>query len=223
MGGVTLSEVVCGSRLVVLLCCCGGPIMQEYRAEMVGKDRPDFVYFAMDHGVHDISINIFLALLITALERATERGGEWDEFFRRCVCQVLEWVFVYGTDDDDNADTFWTFLEDMDCIEMRGENDERFRIKGCINNYGLEMDPGLTEDGNPKPDDKQIVLQELQSVTLLLWDGGERVVDHKTDKAQLAEWIKGTVLSEDSERARVQSPISVDALLLQLKCLLRVK
>ena len=67
VGGVTLSEVVCGSSLVLLLCCCGDPIMQEYRAEMGQKDRPDFVYFAMDHTVHDISINIFLALLITAL------------------------------------------------------------------------------------------------------------------------------------------------------------
>ena len=223
VGGVTLSEVVWGSRLVVLLCCCGGPIMQEYRAEMVGKGRPDFVYFAMDHSVHDISINIFLALLITALERATERGCDWDEFFRRCVCQVLRWVFVYGTGDDDNADTFWTFLEDMDCIEMRGENRERFRIKGCINNYGLEMNPGLTEDGKKKPDDKQIVLQELQSVTLLLWDGGERVVDHTTDKAQLDEWIRGTPFRQASHGGRVQSPISVDALLLQLKCLLCVK
>ena len=133
----------------------------------------------------------------------------------------MQWVFVYGTEAD--ADTFWTFLEDMECIEMRGANGERFRIKGCINNYSLEMDPELNDDGSKKPNNKQIVLQELQSVTLLLWDGGERVVNHETDGAQLADWIRGTPFRQASHGAQAQSPISVHALLLQLKCLLSDK
>jgi hypothetical protein len=71
----------------------------------------------------------------------------------------------------------WEYLEVMRYVEMRGENGKVFRIKGCIHNFSAEAD------------DKQTVLRELQSLTLLLWDGGERVVDHKTDGAQLAEWI----------------------------------
>lgn len=207
--GITLSEVVCGSRLVLLLCCIGGPIMQEYRKEMGEKERPDFVYFAMDENVHDISINIFLALLIDALERAEEIGGTWDEFIRRCVCQVLVWVKGCG-----NSEEMWDFLEVMDCVEMRGENRKVFRIKGCIHKFSAEAD------------DKQTVLRELQSLTLLLWDGGEggarveRIVNHETDKDELAAWIGGKPFRRASLGASAESPITVDGLLLQLKGLL---
>ena len=200
--------------------------MQEYRKEIGEADRPDFVYFAMDHIVHDISINIFLALLITALEDATERGGGCDEFFRRCVCKVLAWVQVYGGETDGgetDGEALWEFLEDKGCVEMRGETGP-FRIKGCINNYGLEMDPGLNDDGSKKHNDKEIVLRELQSVTLLLWDGeggGDAVVNHKTDADRLDEWIYGKEFKNVSHRVPAESPISVDALMLRLKGLLR--
>ena len=127
--GITLADVVCGSRLVLLLCCIGGPIMQEYRKEMGEKERPDFVYFAMNENVHDISINIFLALLIDALERNKVRGGDWDEFIRRCVCQVLVWVKRCG-DSEDSEKKLWTFLEVMRCVEMRGA--KMFRIQGGL-------------------------------------------------------------------------------------------
>lgn len=207
--GITLSEVVCGSRLVLLLCCIGGPIMQEYRKEMGEKERPDFVYFAMDENVHDISINIFLALLIDALERAKVRGGDWDEFIRRCVCQVLVWVKRCG-----DSEVMWDFLEVMRYVEMRGENGKVFRIKGCIHNFSAEAD------------DKQTVLRELQSLTLLLWDGGEggarveRIVNHKTDMDELVALMGGKPFRQASQGASAESPITVDALLLQLKGLL---
>jgi hypothetical protein len=209
--GITLSEVVCGSRLVLLTCCIGGPIMREYRKEMGEKERPDFVYFAMDENVHDISINIFLALLIDALERAKERGGTWTEFIRRCVCQVLVWVKGCG----DSEDRLWDFLELMDYVDMRGENGKMFRIKGCIHNFSVEAD------------DKQTVLRELQSLTLLLWDGGEggarveRIVNHETDKDELAALTGGKPFRRGSQGASAESPITVDGLLLQLKGLLR--
>lgn len=212
--GITLSEVVCGSRLVLLLCCIGGPIMREYRKEMGEKERPDFVYFAMDENVHDISINIFLALLIDALERAKVRGGDWDEFIRRCVCQVLAAVKRCG----DSEENLWKYLEVMRCVEMRGA--KMFRIKGCIHNFKAEAD------------DKQTVLRELQSLTLLLWDGGEgvaraeragraeRIVNYKTDMDELVALVEGKPFRRGSQGASAESPITVDALLLQLKGLL---
>ena len=213
--GITLSEVVCGSRLVLLLCCIGGPIMQEYRKEMGEKERPDFVYFAMDENVHDISINIFLALLIDALERAKVRGGDWDEFIRRCVCQVLVWVQRFG-----DSKKMWDFFGLMRYVEMRGANGNMFRIKGCIHNFKAEAD------------DKQTVLRELQSLTLLLWDGGEggaraeragrveRIVNYKTDMDELVALMGGKPFRQASQGASAESPITVDALLLQLKGLL---
>ena len=111
---------------------------------------------------------------------------------------------------------FWDYLEVQRCVEMRGANGKMFRIKGCINNYGLEM--------NEKPNDKQIVLRELQSVTLLLRDGRERVervVNHKTDKDELSAWIRGTPFRQASHGASAEALVSVHALLLQLKGLLR--
>jgi hypothetical protein len=208
-GGITLSDVVCGSRLVLLLCCCGLPIYQEYCAEMGQKVGPDFVYLEMDHAVHDISINIFLAMLITALEAARDRDGPCDEVFKRCICQVLLWVQENGGDEVN----FWEYLITLHCVEMRG-NGTLFRIKGCINNYGLEMEDKLN--------DKQIVLRELQSVTMLLWeaDGRQRVVNYRTDGDVLEEWIDGKPFRQASHGAREESPDSVQGLLLQLKGLL---
>ena len=204
---ITLSEVVCRSKLVLLLCCCGGPIMQEYRAEMGEIYRPDFVYFAMDHIVHDTSINIFLALLIAAMDTATDSSGAWPVFFKRCVCQVLQWIQFNGT--KANADTFWTFLKKNGYIEMRAETALVFRIKGCINNFGMQ------------PDDKKTMLQELQSVTLLMWDGTDREINHETDQDHLDASIRATPFTQESPGARAQSPISLDALLLQLRGLMR--
>jgi hypothetical protein len=173
------------------------------------KKGPDFVYLEMDHAVHDISINIFLGLLITALETAMNRDGPCDEVFKRCVCQVLHWVQDNGGDELE----FWEYLVTLRCIEMRG-NGTVFRIKGCINNYGLEMEE--------KPNDKQTVLRELQSVTMLLWesDGRQRVVNYKTDGDLLENWILGTPFPQASHGAREESPDSVQGLLLQLKGLL---
>ena len=195
--------------------------MQEYRAEMGEADTPDFVYFAMDHIVYDISINIFLALLIAVLGGTPTGRDASDEFFMRCVCQVLMWVQVYGAGSD--ADAFWKFLQDEDCVEMIGTSGQTFRIKGCINNYGLEMNPGLNDDGSQKPNDKQIVLRELQAVTLRLWDGGgggQRVIHHNTDGKLLDDWIDGTPFRPSTHGPRAESQVSVDALLLQLRGLL---
>lgn len=209
---ITLTEVVRGSRLVLLLCCCGVGVMREYRQERGGEARPDFVYFAMDD-IHDISINIFLALLIDALEGATVRVGAWDEFIRRCVCQVLEWVKWC----DGDAEIMWGGLIEQRCVEMGRTT---FRIKGSINNFNVETD------------DKQTVLRELQSLTLLLWDGGEggaraergerieRVVNHETAKEELVAWMEGKPFRRASLGERAESPIRIDALLLQLKGLL---
>ena len=187
--------------------------MQEYCAEMGVRPRPDFVYFKMDDTVYDISINIFLALLIAAMEEAKVRWGDWDDHFKSCVCQVLRWIQTNG----ENADVFWDFLEYEDIIEMRGGG-ARFRIKGCINNYGLEMKEEFDEHGTKKLNDKEIVLRDLQSVTLLLWDGRERAVNHKTDGGELDAWIGGMPFESGTQ---VQSTISVQDLLLQLKGLLR--
>jgi hypothetical protein len=173
------------------------------------KDRPDFVYLEMDHVVHDISINIFLAMLVTAMEAAIDRDGPCDDVFKRCVCQVLQWVQVGGGDERN----FWDYLVILRCVEMRG-NGTVFRIKGCINNYGLEMDG--------EPNDKKIVLRELQSVTMLLWewDGRQRVVNHKTDGDLLDAWIEGKPFRQASHGAREESPDLVHGLLLPLKGLL---
>jgi hypothetical protein len=173
------------------------------------KVGPDFVYLDMDHAVHDISINIFLAMLITALEAARDRDGPCDEVFKRCICQVLLWVQENGGDEVN----FWEYLVTLHCVEMRG-NGTLFRIKGCINNYGLEMEDKLN--------DKQIVLRELQSVTMLLWeaDGRQRVVNYRTDGGVLEEWIDGKPFRQASQGAREESPDSVHGLLLQLKGLL---
>ena len=157
--GVTLSEVVRASKLVLLLSCCAKPIVQQYASEAVNKS--DFVVFSMDSVIQDISHNIFLALLMNAMEGCPDdmRYGPWDEFVKRNVCQVLLWI----KGNSGSVEAFWTFLQDADIITT-GQNraveiEDEFRVKGCINTYKAYV---VSVDG-VQVNEKQIFLNDLLS------------------------------------------------------------
>jgi hypothetical protein len=161
--GVTLSDVVYKSWLVFILSCHTGPILEEYSAENDGKPKPDFVGFMRSVPAHDISVNIFIALLITALEVRVPpvKVMYWDETVRTLVCQVMLWVKEHGTDEH----TFWNWLR-TNGITLPGHDprDENgFRIKGCIFTYSAVFDAKLQKY------DKLILLEELKSLTLMIW------------------------------------------------------
>jgi hypothetical protein len=193
-GGVTLSEVVCKSDLVFMLSCNTGPIMEEYSSEDDGRRKPDFVVFLRSVPSHDISFNTFLALLINALELRVDDGRKlsWAELARTLVCQVMLWVKEHGAD----ADTFWNWLRTNGII-LPGRNpaDENgFRIKGCIQTYTLTFDATLEKH------DKVILLEELKSLTLMIWHNGQQAeargydkIDHRRITAHLVGWRDGTL------------------------------
>jgi hypothetical protein len=68
--GVTLSEVVHGSKLVMMLCCAAESIAEEYASDnSLSTRKPDLLIFKKKTGcIHDTSINVFLALLMTCIE-----------------------------------------------------------------------------------------------------------------------------------------------------------
>jgi hypothetical protein len=109
--GVTLSQVVEHSKLVVLLSCCGASIMNEYTRQ--AGNKPDFDVFWREHIRHDVSLSIFLALLITSIKgcSSVDKEGDRDEVIRRNVCQVMLWVKEYGV----NTYKFWSFLQTTGC------------------------------------------------------------------------------------------------------------
>jgi hypothetical protein len=78
--GVTLSEVVRYSKLVILLACCSEHIIEEYDS-VGGLSKPDFVVFWRPYITYDKSFYIFLALLITSIERRDVgfTNGLWHE------------------------------------------------------------------------------------------------------------------------------------------------
>jgi hypothetical protein len=210
--GVTLSSVVGQSRLVVLLCCCGRNIIEEYSSEMRDGNKPDLVVFNMDSDIHDITANIFLVLLISTLEPKKVPPSPWHEFFKRGVCHVLVWIKHYGS----SADEFWKFLETNHYIRMRGSRTPSYRIKGNINNYTLEND------------EKHLVWLEFQSLTLLHWRPavGDTLGSYDWDdaRARTAQELSAFVFTAPFRKASAPaagSASQLDAMLLELKGLLR--
>jgi hypothetical protein len=212
--GVTLSSVVGKSRLVVLLCCCGRNIVEEYSSEMRSGKKPDLVVFNMDSDIHDITANIFLVLLLSTLQSRTVPASHWHEYFKRGVCHVLVWIKHYGS----SATEFWDFLVKSRYIRMRRTKTPSYRIKGNINNYTLQND------------EKNLVWLEFQSLTLLHWRPavGDTLGSYDWDDAQArtAEELSALVFTAPFRQASAPAVVSgnasqLDAMLLELKGLLR--
>ena len=187
--GVLLHDVVKHSKLVLLLACCGTPIMDEYKSEGEGQ-KPDFVVFSRPSQTTDIAMNIFLAMLMTAMEQCPRDmkfdRGSWDEVVRRNVCQVLLWVKEHGHD----GSTFWRYLQTERIITpgQQRNNPDAFRIKGFFNSQALELDEKTGKD------DTLLFLEELQTLTLMIWIGGSAVydnIDYTRSKQDLESWING--------------------------------
>ena len=226
-GGVLLNDVVKNSKLVLLLACCGKPIMEEYGSQGVHA-KPDFVVFSRPLGTCDISMNIFLAMLMTALEQCPRdlKEGDWDDVVRRNVCQVLLWIKQHGVKKDGEESevegiNFWRFLQRQEII-MRGQqpnNCDYFRIKGLFNSQAL------TYDHEAKKDDKCVFLEELRSLTLMIWVGGGVGYDHinyTRSEHQLRAWMENKLPFTGYEHidvgpGSVLHPLTVDAMLLQLR------
>jgi hypothetical protein len=175
-GGVTLSDVVHRCDLVFLFSCCTGPILEEYGAEVDGRQKPDLVAFSRSVPIHDISVNIFIALLVSAMEQRQPTGRRlyYDDIVRMLVCQVMLWVQEHGqsgnaAEHGKHEDVFWKWLSETGLIlpGQNGGTEDEFRIKGGLHTYALVHDKDLEKH------DKAIVLEELQSLTLMLWNDGD--------------------------------------------------
>jgi hypothetical protein len=213
--GVTLSQVVGGADLVVLLSCDTGRFMDEYSAENADEKKPDFIAFLRWGPTCDTSFFIFLALMYTTLEKRVAPTGVtkagktifWDDTVRMTVCQVILWVRDEGRD----ADAFWDFLCANKIVEMivRDDKKERYRIRGCLQTYGLGL------DAETKQPDKVIVLEELRSLTLMIWHNGDGGpghydnIDHRRQAADLEGWRDGKLDLRDYqlEQSAPASPV----------------
>ncbi len=207
---VTLSDVVHDSGLVFLLCCHGADIVEEYMQEKDGRSKPALVVFYQEDAIHDISINVFLALLMTSLDTNREHIEPWDAFIRRHIGQIFLWVNTHGRAAwrQSAANRFWEFLLQQKCVEkVPSDKDSMYRIKGCINAYSLA-------DG-----DMELLLSELQSVHLLLWESGAYASKHAgSDVHDILALMRAPPAPASGV---VRQGADVDALLLQLQGLLR--
>ena len=218
-GGVTLSEVVCNSDLVCLLCCGCEPLMQEYSSHNDGRKKPDFVVFLRPEETNDISFNTFLALLMTALEQIDYKDMYWDEVVRLAVCQVILWVQEHGT----SVEKFWDFLRSNGII-LPGQDaadQNQIRIKGCMNTFAL------TYDTDVKKHDRHILLDEMQSLTLMIWHDGSVVqlgydkIDVHRPRASLEGWISTKLDLRTYDRTKHASQTAPEKTDLNLATLLR--
>lgn len=168
-GSISLSDVVQESHLVMLLCCHGNDVMQEYASEHHAQTNPDFVMFEKEV-VQNISMNIFVAMFITSVDRSTVRAGGWLAFLHKNVSRVILWVKANGT----TPRKFWNFLRNIIGCVVDCEDSRNFQIKGGGNVYVYEDDT------------RESVLEDLQALTLVV--GGVRVKCTHTEDA-----LKGMV------------------------------
>ena len=88
--------------------------MTEYASEASEASaaaRPDFVVFLKEGIVFDTSVNIFIVLLMQAIEwytskEETVKTTSWHELIRRSVCQVILWVKEESAESNGGAEAF---------------------------------------------------------------------------------------------------------------------
>jgi hypothetical protein len=125
--GVTLSEVVDGSKLVMMLCCHGETIAREYEGfgDNSSTRKPDLLIFKTSGEINNTSLHVFLALLMTSVEtNDSYHTDSHDATIKRHIYHVFLWIQTQGTD----AERFWTFLRTQGCVNSITNN--RFHIKG---------------------------------------------------------------------------------------------
>lgn len=150
-GGVHLSQVVHGSKLVMMLCCHGEIIARDYEFQDIpSTGKPDLLIFKTSGEINDTSMYVFLALLMTSVEKNnSNHTGSYDASIKRHIYQVFLWIQTRGTD----AEQFWTFLMTQGCVfstESTG-----FEIKGNTS-YTWQLRAGC----------KQVLLDELRTLSL---------------------------------------------------------
>jgi hypothetical protein len=222
--GVTLSEVVGQSRLVILLACCNVPIIQEFSAEEGTK--PDFVVLA-EYITHDTSNNVLTGLLCLSLEKSADqlKQATWHDAVRLNVCQVLLWILNH-----ENAEDFWTFLQTNDVIRKGHvpDSNTHYRIRGHAHSYKAT--------GN----DKETVWREMNTLTLKIWHDGvdavsrgyyvdinkeagivdlHKLIDGEVEFADYNNFARTATLPYASVERPTPSGGSLDALMLQLQAL----
>ena len=180
-GGVHLSEVVDGSKLVMMLCCYGDIIAREYEyADSLSTRKPDLVIFKKSSSIYNTSIYVFLALLMTCVEIFYENHtASYDANIKRYIYHVFLWIQTQGT----SAEAFWTFLMTHGCVYSMGST--RFQIKGTTYIWQLR---GTC---------KQELLDELRTLSLGLcnpetdaYGGCYTWVNSSHNKIELEAWTQ---------------------------------
>lgn len=236
-GAVTLSEVVKNAKLVMLLCCFGRNIITDYGNERPELVKPDVLLYLKESVVYDTSTNIFITLLMHAIDNCEKKTLPWEEIVKRNICQVMLWVKEHGEYDGEvlGPDRFWNFLLDKKFVEEHIPYHKwAFRIKNLPFVYPRSDDK--TED-----QDKQELLDDLRSLNLLLWHNvpvvGSHVptgyyewISYKHDAGLLEKWIKGDPFRDPDKVRMPEDPRThndlrrkqahIDLLLLQMKGLM---
>jgi hypothetical protein len=176
-----------------MLCCAAESIADEYASDdSLSTRKPDLLIFKTSSCVHDTSINVFLALLMTCIEENnSSHAGSYDASIKRHIYHIFSLIATEGS----NAESFWTFLMTQGCVsevpKVTG-----FRIKGTTSQLSLHDTA------------KQLIWNELRSLSLGLWTPA-------TDENDGAyTWVNA--YTPPPTYAAVQAA-QLDGLLLQLK------
>ena len=113
--GTILQDLIYKSKLVLMMCCNGDQILQDYLVEQ-GNDIPDILMYNCGN-VSKTSVAIFMALLMNLIDsddRIVTDPCEDNVYFvvRDSIITILK-IVKWCSDDKDQ---FWELLFDMGCI-----------------------------------------------------------------------------------------------------------
>jgi len=198
----SLHSVIGGCRLVVMLCCCGPYILEEFLEDVCQQaiemqEPPAFPPFpdlliSNQDAINEWSVEIYMALFMNIFE--SYRGQNLDLIYddtRNTIIKIMQIVKLF----DDNHVAFWLFLEHIGIITYitdekirqelpfpevlqpaflrpKGPQPPFFRVQGRLVPYTTESSAFPWE-----------ILEDFQSIRLVCSGDspGEGVVDHESE------------------------------------------
>ncbi len=133
-GAVILHDLIRETRLVVIMCCAGNHILEDYLSER-GNDIPDILVYKCEIATK-LTHAIFVNLLINLMDSDDRilKDPDSDELYnivKNGIVTILK--FVKWCDDD--KDVFWKFLLDVGCVSEHETEKQKQGLPRAVSRF----------------------------------------------------------------------------------------
>lgn len=165
---ITLQELTRKTKLVLLMCCTGDQIMQDYLLDVRTYSRPDFLISNREF-LNCVSCEVIL-MMIFGLIPFKNGSGSWNsDLVRDAIIRLFQIVKLFGQD----YMGFWEYLKSIGLISLNNQmeinqqlskssiNEKRVRTYGRYSNWEL-LD-----------DFPEVLFMDFQSLLLVSKEGNQ--------------------------------------------------